>query len=127
MAILLAIIGILVGIAVGIAAGFCFTYSGINKNNTIGSEANPELPPKPKTPIGTRIMTTVIGLLFFVGGAVMLYFGATHLGLSGSELASALGPGTTVSSGVSGGTFVAVGFFAAFIGSLLCVAGIMDK
>ena len=127
MTIVFAIIGVIVGALVGIASGFVFTYSGINKNNTIGNVDNPELPSKPQKPIGQRIATTVFGLVFFVGGVALLYWGATHIGLSGSELAQTLGPGARVSSGASGGTFVAIGMFAAFIGSLICVAGITDN
>ena len=127
MSFVFALLGILVGAVTGIAIGFCQTYTSVNEKNTIGSSRNPELPPVPPTSVGNRIFMIVFGLIFFAAGVLMLFLGVKYLGLSGAELAQAMGPNTHVASGVSGGTLVVLGLFLGFIGGGVTVTGITNK
>lgn len=124
MTVVLVVIGIIAGIIAGAAYGFAITYANINKHNTIADEGNPELAPEPPTPLGGRIFTAALGLIFFALGAWLTYFGISHMGMSGSEIAAAT---SGVKRAADAGTLVVAGAFALIIGGLVATASIFDK
>ncbi len=124
MNILLGIIGAIAGIVTGIALGFTITYSKVYERNIFGGGGNPELPPPPPPSIGSAIMPTIVGFIFFVIGLFVINFSISNLGKSAAELTRAAGPNTYISTNASG--LIVFGAFAAFIGGLLLFAGIQE-